>query len=122
MKLRMGPWSACGKSVALWSEVFALTEFDPNKYAVSMSKRITVVLDDAVAEGIALLDGRSASARVNEALRKAIDREQRRLVGLEWIQAMNAELGSPSAKDYEDADRLLDELGVPRIETKEAAA
>jgi hypothetical protein len=87
-----------------------------------MSKRITVVLDDAVAEGIALLDGRSASARVNDALRKAIDREQRRLVGLEWIRGMNAELGSPSAKDYEDADRLLDELGVSRIETKEAAA
>ncbi len=86
-----------------------------------MSKRITVVLDDAVADGIALLEGRSASARVNEALRKAIDREHRRIAALEWIRAMNAELGNPSAEDYEDADQLLDELGVARLEPKEAA-
>lgn len=90
-------------------------------YAFGMSKRITVVLDDAVADGIALLEGRSASARVNEALRKAIDREHRRIAALEWIRAMNAELGNPSAEDYEDADRLLDELGVARLEAKEAA-
>jgi Arc/MetJ-type ribon-helix-helix transcriptional regulator len=86
-----------------------------------MSKRITVVLDDAVADGIALLEGRSASARVNEALRKAIDREHRRISALEWIRAMNAELGNPSAEDYEDADRLLDELGVARLQAKQAA-
>ncbi len=90
-------------------------------YAFGMSKRITVVLDDAVADGIALLEGRSASARVNEALRKAIDREHRRIAALEWIRAMNAELGNPSAEDYEDADRLLDELEVARLEAKEAA-
>ena len=86
-----------------------------------MSKRITVVLDDAVAEGIALLVGRSASARVNEALRKAIERERHRSIGLEWVRAMNDELGPPSASDYEAADRLLDELGVPQAETTEAA-
>jgi Arc/MetJ-type ribon-helix-helix transcriptional regulator len=111
-----------GREWVCWPKSSALTVLPLPSYAVSMSKRITVVLDDAVAEGIALLDGRSASARVNEALRKAIDREQRRVAGLEWIRAMNAELGNPSAQDYEDADRLLDELGVPRTETKEVAA
>lgn len=80
-----------------------------------------MVLDDAVADGISLLDGRSASGRVNEALRKAIDREHRRIAALGWIRSMNSDLGNPSAKDYEDADLLLDELGVPTLETKAAA-
>jgi hypothetical protein len=111
-----------GQDFVLLAQIFRIDGAGTGPYAVSMSKRITVVLDDAVAEGIALLDGRSASARVNEALRKAIDREQRRVAGLEWIRAMNVELGSPSEKDYEDADRLLDDLGVPRTETKEVAA
>ncbi len=86
-----------------------------------MSKRITVVLDDAVADGIALLDGRSASARVNEALRQAISRQQRKSLAVEWVQAMNTDLGAPSPEDYEAADRLLDELGVPGRESTEAA-
>jgi Arc/MetJ-type ribon-helix-helix transcriptional regulator len=90
-------------------------------YAERMSKRITVVLDDEVAEGIALLDGRSASARVNEALRLAIERERRRGMALQWVAAMNDELGQPSASDYDEADRLLDELGFPQADATAAA-
>ncbi len=84
-----------------------------------MSKRITVVLDDAVADGIQLLEGRSASARVNEALRRAIERELHRHQGLVWIQAMNDDLGVPSTADYAEANRLLDEAGFGPSEPDE---
>jgi hypothetical protein len=86
-----------------------------------MSRRITVVLDDEVAEGLALLEGRSASARVNAALRLAIERERRRAAALAWVHAMNEDLGAPTDDDYAKADQLLDELGIPRPGVSDAA-
>jgi hypothetical protein len=86
-----------------------------------MSRRITVVLDDEVADGLAILEGRSASARVNQALRRAIERERRRVDALHWVRAMNAELGQPTADDYAQADRTLDDLEVPRPDVSDAA-
>ena len=79
-----------------------------------MSRRITVVLDDDVADDLPLLGPGSASSRVNEAIRQAVERERARLNALAWIEAMNDELGKPSDADYAEADRILDGLGVPR--------
>ena len=79
-----------------------------------MSRRITVVVDDEVAESLDLLHGKSASARVNEVLRQAIAKERHRHAALAWIDAMDAELGSPPPADVDAANAILDSLGVPR--------
>lgn len=86
-----------------------------------MSRRITVVLDDDVADDLGLLGPGSASSRVNGALRQAVERERARRAGLAWVASMNQVQGAPSPADYAAADQLLDELGVPAAPSIEVA-
>ena len=81
-----------------------------------MSKRITVVVDDEVAAGSDLLVGRSVSSTVNAILREAIATARHQAAVLRWLDELDEEFGPITLEELDEADALLDELGVPKTE------
>ena len=81
-----------------------------------MSKRITVVVDDEVAAGLDLLVGRSVSSTVNAILREAIATARHQATVLRWLDELDEEFGPITLEELDEADALLDELGVPKTE------
>lgn len=86
-----------------------------------MSKRITVVVDDEVAASLDLLAGRSVSSTVNGILREAIASARHQASVLQWLDELDEQFGPLSQEDFDDADAMLDELGLPRSDRTSAA-
>jgi hypothetical protein len=76
-----------------------------------MSKRrVTLNLDADVVDALEAAGGRSLSDTANRALREVTTTLAHRRALLEWLDELDAEHGSPSASDFEAADRLLDDV------------
>jgi predicted transcriptional regulator len=86
-----------------------------------MSKRITVVVDDEVAASLGLLAGRSVSSTVNGILRDAIATARHQAAVLRWLDELDEQFGPLSQEELDDADAMLDELGLPRSDRTSAA-
>lgn len=72
-------------------------------------RRVTLNLDEDLAEALESVEGRSMSAVANDALRQAIAAEAHRMALGRWLDSLDDELGPPSPADLAAADRLLDE-------------
>jgi len=73
-------------------------------------RRVTLNLDEDVAEALEAVEGRSMSAVANEALRQAVAAESHRAALLRWLDVLDEEYGPPTEADLAAADRLLDEV------------
>lgn len=71
-------------------------------------RRITLNLDDDVAEALEAVGGRSMSATANAVLRDGLARQAHRVALLGWLDQLDAEFGAPSVEDLAAADHLLD--------------
>ncbi len=86
-----------------------------------MSKRITVVVDDEVAASLDLLGGRSVSSTVNGILREAIATARHQAAVLHWLDELDQQFGPLTQDELDQADSMLDELGVPGSDRTAAA-
>jgi predicted transcriptional regulator len=86
-----------------------------------MSKRITVVVDDEVAASLDLLGGRSVSSTVNGILREAIATARHQAAVLQWLDDLDEQFGPLSQDELDQADLILDELGVSGSDRTAAA-
>jgi predicted transcriptional regulator len=86
-----------------------------------MSKRITVVVDDEVAASLDLLAGRSVSSTVNGILREAIATARHQAAVLRWLDDLDQHFGPITQEELDEADAMLDELGVSRSDRTAAA-
>ncbi len=86
-----------------------------------MSKRITVVVDDEVAASLDLLAGRSVSSTVNGILREAIATARHQQAVRQWLDELDEQFGPISQEELDEADAMLDELGVSQSDRTTAA-
>ena len=78
-------------------------------YDVRMTKRrVTLSLDQDVAEALEAVSGRSMSAVANDALRDALAAEAHRVALREWLDELDEKYGAPSAEQFAAADALLE--------------
>ncbi len=71
-------------------------------------RRVTLNLDEDVAEALEAVGGRSMSSVANDALREALEVAAHRAALREWLDELDAKHGAPSSEQRAAAKALLD--------------
>ena len=71
-------------------------------------RRVTLSLDQDVAEALEAVSGRSMSAVANDALREALAAEAHRVALRAWLDELDEKHGAPSPEQFAAADALLE--------------
>lgn len=72
-------------------------------------RRITITLDEQVAEALELTADGNVSATASTLLAEALERRTHQIELLAWLDDLNNEQGLPSEQDYATAEAILDE-------------